>query len=199
MGARSSWLTGAPHAQTTRRFIPVVLYLPEAVAGAQADGERVWVNERQLRGVIGDSSVSLKCPLGAHARRMNPRDAAITGVARLHRVIRRSTSYGPMLPKGVLEDDGADRGIIFVAAMANLERQFEFVKTQWVNQGVFFGAPDEKDPLVGPNDGGDQFTIPRRPIRRRLTDVPAFVVNRGGEYCFIPSLSALRWLTELDT
>jgi len=31
------------------------------------------------------------------------------------------------------------------------------------------------------------------------TDVPAFVVNRGGEYCFIPSLSALRWLTELDT
>jgi len=102
-----------------------------------------------------DDPKGLKCPLGAHARRMNPRDATITGVARLHRVIRRSTSYGPMLPKGVLEDDGADRGIVFVAAMANLERQFEFVKTEWVNKGVFFGAPDEKDPLVGPNDGGD--------------------------------------------
>jgi hypothetical protein len=31
------------------------------------------------------------------------------------------------------------------------------------------------------------------------TDLPGFVVNRGGEYCFIPSLSALRWLSELDT
>jgi hypothetical protein len=25
------------------------------------------------------------------------------------------------------------------------------------------------------------------------------VVTRGGEYCFAPSLSALRWLAELDT
>ena len=146
-----------------------------------------------------DDPKGLKCPLGAHARRMNPRDAAITGVARLHRVIRRSTSYGPMLPKGVLEDDGADRGIIFVAAMANLERQFEFVKTEWVNQGVFFGSPDERDPLVGSSDGSGEFTIPQRPIRRRLTDLPAFAVNCGGEYCFAPSLSALRWLSELDT
>lgn len=104
-----------------------------------------------------------------------------------------------MLPKGVLEDDGVDRGIIFVAAMANLERQFEFVKTEWLNQGLFIGVPDDKDPLAGPNDGGDQFTIPQLPIRRRLTDVPAFVVNRGGEYFFVPSLSSMRWLSELDT
>ena len=100
---------------------------------------------------------------------MNPRDAAIIGVARLHRMIRRSTSYGPMLPEGVLEDDGADRGILFVCLQANLARQFEFVKTQWINEGTFFGTPDEKDPLVGPNDGSGQFTIPQQPIRRRLT------------------------------
>ena len=41
--------------------------------------------------------------------------------------------------------------------------------------------------------------IPQRPIRRRLTDLAGLVVSRGGEYCFIPSLSALRWLSELDT
>jgi hypothetical protein len=98
-----------------------------------------------------------------------------------------------MLPDGVLEDDGTDRCIIFVAAMARLDRQFEFVKSQRINDGVFFGSPDEKDALVGPNDESGQFTIPQRPIRRRLTELPAFVVNRGGEYCFIPSLSALRW------
>ena len=118
---------------------------------------------------------------------------------RLHRMIRRGTSYGPMLPDGVTEDDGIDRGIIFVFAGAHLKRQFEFVKTQWLNDGIFIGAPLESDPLVGPHDDPDSFTIPQRPIRRRLQDLPPFVVTRGGEYCFAPSLSALRWLAELDT
>ncbi|HEY6325445.1 MAG TPA: Dyp-type peroxidase [Candidatus Cybelea sp.] len=140
----------------------------------------------------------LRCPLGAHARRMNPRDASIIGVSRLHRIIRRSTTYGPELPEGVMEDDGADRGIIFIAVGASLERQFEFLKTEWINQGTFFGSPDEKDPLVGPNDGSGTFTVPQQPVRRRLKSLPAFVINRGGEYCFIPSLSAIRWLAALD-
>jgi Dyp-type peroxidase family len=146
-----------------------------------------------------DDPKGLKCPLGAHARRMNPRDSQIVGVVPLHRIIRRSTSFGPMLPDGVMEDDGVERGIVFVGICSDLERQFEFLKTQWINQGLFFGAPDEKDPLIGPNDGTGQFTIPKRPIRRKLPDLPSFVVNRGGEYFFMPSLSALRWLAALDT
>jgi deferrochelatase/peroxidase EfeB len=141
----------------------------------------------------------LRCPFGAHARRMNARDGVITGEIRLHRMIRRGTSYGPMLPDGALEDDGADRGIVFAFVGAHLERQFEFVKREWVNKGTFIGVPTEKDPLVGPNDGTSPFTVPRQPIRRRLQNLPAFVVNRGGEYCFMPSLSALRWLADLDT
>jgi pyruvate/2-oxoglutarate dehydrogenase complex dihydrolipoamide dehydrogenase (E3) component len=47
----------------------------------------------------------------------------------------------------------------------------------------------------GLKNGSGQFTIPQRPIRRCLQDLPAFVVNRGGEYCFIPGLRALRWLS----
>ena len=103
-----------------------------------------------------------------------------------------------MLPEGVLEDDGADRGIIFVFAGTHLDRQFEFVKTQWLNDGIFIGAPSEKDPLVGNNDGSSAFTIPQRPIRRRLQELPPFVVTRGGEYFFAPGLGALRWLGELN-
>ena len=72
-------------------------------------------------------------------------------------------------------------------------------KTQWLNDGIFIGAPLEKDPLVGPNDGSGSFTVPERPIRRRLQDLPPFVVTRGGEYCFVPGLRALRWLAELET
>jgi Dyp-type peroxidase family len=141
----------------------------------------------------------LRCPLGAHARRMNARDATIIGEVRLHRMIRRSASYGPMLPPDVLDDDGADRGIMFACLGTHLARQFEFVKVQWVNDGTFFGTPAETDPLVGPNDGDDQFTVPHRPIRRKLTELPGFVVTRGGEYCFQPGLRALRWIADLET
>jgi deferrochelatase/peroxidase EfeB len=146
-----------------------------------------------------DDARGLKCPLGAHARRANPRDAKISGVPRLHRMIRRSSSYGPMLPQGVLEDDGADRGILFFSLQANLARGFEFVKTQWINEGAFFGAPAEMDPLVGPNDATRMFTVPEQPIRRRLTQLPQFVVNRGGEYLFMPGLPALHWIAGLDS
>ena len=152
--------------------------------------------------LFGDDPRGFKCPVGAHARRANPRDA-LDGEGsvdvRLHRMIRRGTSYGPMLPDDVIEDDGVDRGIIFVFAGAHLKRQFEFVKTQWLNDGIFIGAPLESDPLVGPRQDPGTFTIPQRPIRRRLQDLPPFVVTRGGEYCFAPSLSALRWIADLDT
>jgi Dyp-type peroxidase family len=147
-----------------------------------------------------DDPRGLKCPAGSHARRANPRDSLDhehTVDVRLHHMIRRGTSYGPALPEGVLDDDGADRGIIFVFAGAHPGRQFEFVKTQWINDGIFIGAPQESDPLVGPQDSTGTFTVPRQPIRRRLQDVPPFVVTRGGEYCFTPGLRALRWLADL--
>lgn len=129
---------------------------------------------------------------------MNARDSLIVGAVRIHRMIRRGTNYGPPLPSGVLEDDGADRGLLFAFVGSHIDRQFEFVQTQWMNDGKFIGAPAEKDPLLGSNDGRE-FTIPKRPIRRHLKGLSAFVVNRGGEYCFFPSLRALRWLGDLDT
>ncbi len=150
----------------------------------------------------GDDLRGFKCPAGAHARRANPRDALDEEMSvdvRLHRMLRRGTSYGPMLPDGVLEDDGADRGIIFVFVGAYPKRQFEFVKTQWLNDGIFIGAPAEKDPLAGASDGTGTFTIPQRPIRRRLQSLPPFVITRGGEYCFAPGLRALHWLAEPHT
>jgi Dyp-type peroxidase family len=143
-----------------------------------------------------------KCPAGAHARRANPRDALEderSVEVRLHRMIRRGTSYGPMLPDGVLEDDGVDRGIVFVFVGTHLKRQFEFVKTQWINDGVFIGSPEESDPLVAGSHAPTDFTIPHVPIRRRLRDLPSFVATRGGEYCFAPGLRGLKWLADLET
>jgi len=175
---------------------------PLALAPEGHDKDLGGDSKRNNAFLYGDDPRGLKCPLGAHARRANPRDAFDNDGSvdvRLHRMIRRGTSYGPMLPEGVLEDDGIDRGIVFVFAGAHIKRQFEFVKTQWLNDGVFIGAPLEKDPLVGGNDGSGSFTIPHRPIRRRLQDLPPFVVTRGGEYCFAPGLRAMRWLAELGS
>ncbi len=180
------WQSGAPLVLASERDDPKL--------GADRRRHNDFLYADDLRG--------LKCPAGAHARRANPRDALDAEGSvnvRLHRMIRRGTSYGPALPEGVLEDDGAERGIIFVFAGAHLKRQFEFVKTQWLNDGIFIGAPTEKDPLVGPSDGSGSFTIPTQPIRRRLQQMPPFVVTRGGEYCFAPGLRAMRWLAELQT
>lgn len=146
-----------------------------------------------------DDPRGLKCPLQSHIRRTYARDANIIGVARMHRIIRRSTSYGPMLPDGVLEDDGVDRGIVYVSIGSHLDRQFEFVRTQWIIDGTFIGTPELTDPLVGPHGKHGEFRIPQQPIRRRLTGLPQFVVVRGGEYFFMPGLRALRWVADLDT
>jgi Dyp-type peroxidase family len=168
-----------------------------------ADGDDPTLGEDAQRNdaflYAKDDARGFKCPFGAHARRAYPRDSAIVGVARNHRMIRRGTSYGPPLAEDVLEDDGVDRGLLFTCIVGDLARQFEFVQTQWINDGAFMGSPDEVDPLVGPNDGTRRLTIPQEPIRRRLPALPRFVVNRGGEYCFMPGLRALRWIAELKT
>jgi hypothetical protein len=114
-------------------------------------------------------------------------------------MIRRGTAYGPELPEGVLTDDGADRGLMFAFLGAHLGRQFEFVQSEWVGGGEFLGLGDVKDPVVGASDGSGALSIPRRPIAKRLSGIPRFVVTRGGEYAFMPGLRALRWIAALRT
>jgi Dyp-type peroxidase family len=146
-----------------------------------------------------DDPIGMKTPCGSHIRRTNPRDAKIAGVGRIHRMIRRGTAYGPLLPDGVMEDDGVDRGLMFAFVGAYIGRQFEFVQTQWINDAVFFGADQDKDPVTGSMGDDEGFTVPRRPVRKRLKGIPRFVITRGGEYCFMPGIKALKWLADLDT
>ena len=114
-------------------------------------------------------------------------------------MIRRGTAYGPLLPEGVLEDDGADRGVMFAFVGANIGRQFEFVQSEWINDGIFFGGGTDRDPIAGSNGNGGGFTVPRKPVRKRLQGISRFVVTRGGEYCFMPGLRALHWLSNPQT
>lgn len=141
-----------------------------------------------------------RCPLGAHVRRMNPRasELAVMSDVKLHRIVRHGATYGPPLADGVYDDDGCERGIFFIFLSARAPETFEFLKSEWINNGNFVGLSREMDPIAGANDGAGTFTIPKRPIRRRLAGLERFTVTRGGEYAFMPSISALRWLGALE-
>ena len=135
-------------------------------------------------------------PLGSHARRMNPRDTAANINRR--RMIRRGATYGPPLPEGDPED-GADRGIAAFIICASLIRQFEFAQNVWVNDKNFHELGNERDPIIGNQDGTLEFKIPERPIRKKITGLPAFTTVRGGAYFFLPGIKALRYLAALGT
>jgi Dyp-type peroxidase family len=148
----------------------------------------------------------LRCPIGAHIRRTNPRDSlepdpktSKTAVNR-HQLMRRGRSYGRPLERAshATADDGEERGLFFVCVNANIRRQFEFVQQTWVNNTKFDGLYDERDPLIGAGDeGAFGFSIPGEPARTRLEGLPRFVDVRGGEYFFLPSVRAIEFLGNL--
>ena len=172
---------------------------PLVLAPDQDDPQLGADRKRNNSFSYADDMKGLRCPFSAHIRRINPRDALKDDIvqADLHRFMRRGTNYGPPLPEGVLEDDGVERGGVFLLIGAHVERQFEFVQSQWATDGNFISHGAEQDPIIGNNEGDGIFTIPKHPVRRRLHALPKFVTVRGGEYCFMPGLRALRWLANL--
>jgi Dyp-type peroxidase family len=138
-----------------------------------------------------------RCPLGAHVRRANPRDTLDPAgkLSLRHRMIRRGMPYGTPLPDGEMEDDGAERGLVFVSFQASIFRQFEGVQTPWINDGDIFGLGADKDFLLGTPSGNGKMTIQgQKPFF--LAPHEAFVVTRGGEYLFVPGISGLQAIVE---
>lgn len=147
----------------------------------------------------GSDPKGLVCPHGAHIRRMNPRDSqGFNGkLATRRRIIRRGLPFGDWLPEGD-PDDGQERGIVFMALNASIARQFEFVQQQWVNYGNDFNLGEARDPIIGNNAGKGFFVIPGKAGSAEpphlCTGMPSFVTVKGGDYFFLPSVTALRLL-----
>jgi deferrochelatase/peroxidase EfeB len=140
----------------------------------------------------------LGCPLGSHIRRANPRDGlapvaedkdVFLHVSNNHRILRRGRKFGPLYR----DDPSAKRGLLFMALNTDIARQFEFIQQNWMLNHDFAVLYDETDPLVGP---ASKFTVPMTPLRARV-DVKNFVRLAGGDYFFLPSLPALRFLETL--
>jgi Dyp-type peroxidase family len=173
---------------------------PLALAAGQDDLVLAGDPMRNNQFTYLDDLRGTNCPIGAHVRRLNPR-SGLTGPngasVHRHRLLRQGLPYGPRLPADATADDGAERGAIMLLVNADIARQFEFVQKVWINDGDFAGLGNDKDPMIGSNDGSGSFTIPRAGApRRRLPNLPAFVSTRGGEYFFLPGIAALRTLAE---
>src|SRR5436309_8603142 len=143
------------------------------IAGVDPQGERL------NRFTYDADGAGIRCPLGAHIRRANPRTADfpvgtsgfwarvlrvfgfggkrleedVIASARFHRILRRGREYG----EGLSPDDAVksapavaeDRGVRFICLNANLARQFEFVQSAWMMGTKFAGLTEESDALLG--------------------------------------------------
>lgn len=141
------------------------------------------------------------CPVGAHIRRMNPRGGLASNhsiVVKTHRIMRRGLPYGPQLPQGITDDDGVDRGVAFMALNASIKLQFRFVQKLWMNSGDFAGlGSGSVDPVSGQSSSNTGFQVFRpdgSPVS--LFHLPKFVRMKGGEYFFIPGITALSLLAQ---
>ena len=122
-------------------------------------------------------------PLGAHIRRMNPRDT--TANIQRRRMIRRGATYGPPLPEGAPED-GVDRGIAAFILCASLVRQFEFAQNVWINDPNFHELGNERDPLIGNQDGTFRLHDPQTSDPQK-NNRPASLHDGQGRRLFLPS------------
>jgi Dyp-type peroxidase family len=145
----------------------------------------------------GDDPDGAKCPLGAHIRRVHPRDAFgfNGGLVNRRRIMRRGLTYGDYVPEDQPVSDSDERGIIFIALSASLYRQFEFIQQQWIEYGNDAHQGNAKDVLMGNHGGNGRFVVqgtadPKNPPFI-CGGLPNFVELRGGDYFFIPSLTAL--------
>ena len=151
----------------------------------------------------------LRCPVGAHMRRANPRGQPVTGQGQeggsnvTHRLIRRGMPYGPTYDP-TQPYDGIERGLLGYFINSSIENQYEFVLSQWANNSEFAGAvrlhPKSKDPLIGTQDPSESiFVIPQAndapPIK--ITGFSTFITTKAAAYCFLPSVTALKFISKL--
>jgi Dyp-type peroxidase family len=179
-------------------------YLAEKIVGRKRDGTPL-ADAKELNDFRYSRDLEgAQCPLGAHMRRANPRDAlgvseevckknGSTLVDR-HRILRRAITYGDPVPTSANQQDvnPDGQGLMFMTLQTSITRQFEFVQQQWINFGNDMNQGDDRDPLVGKQNGKGRVAIPGDAENPTVIcgELPQFVNTRGGDYFFLPGVSA---------
>lgn len=146
-----------------------------APGGASADNDTPAQRSNLNNFTYETDPRGVRCPLGAHIRRMNPRNADLPpgprglfsrlwrmlgfnaaareqdliASTRFHRLLRRGRAFGASMASSPQALATADTGIYFICLVANIKRQFEFVQNAWAIGSKFSGLTGESDPLLG--------------------------------------------------
>ncbi|KAJ7054416.1 fungal peroxidase [Mycena amicta] len=115
-----------------------------------------------------------------------------------HHIVRGGIPYGPEQSDAEIASNTTqtERGLAFVYTVgyqSSIAAGFQFLQKTWANNANFVHANVGIDPIIGANAGAPRVvngldpTIPSR----NITLLIDFVVSRGGEYFFSPSISAL--------
>jgi deferrochelatase/peroxidase EfeB len=157
--------------------------------------------------------LGVRCPVGAHIRRSNPRDELVVPgkiPGHQHRIVRRNMPYGPPY-HGNGEPDGIPRGLVGYFINVDLGNQFEFLMKAWINQSIFVASVPlpQGNPVL--NITGTDVFLGDAPSSFYVTEEPAppkttvtnqkvaippqrFITTKGSAYCLLPSISALKYL-----
>ncbi|KAF9484599.1 Dyp-type peroxidase [Pholiota conissans] len=141
------------------------------------------------------------CPFAAHVRKTLPRDdlERLPGFSLAkNRIMRRGIQFGPEVTKAERSAKKTfhGRGLLFLAYQASIVNGFQFIQKSWVNNTGFpFGTPEVPgvDPILGQGPGRDIGITgydPNDPKAVLKLDAE-WVIPRGGEYFFSPSIKGL--------
>jgi Dyp-type peroxidase family len=138
-----------------------------------------------------------RTPRFAHIRKTYPRASVPPGEqeSERRRIMRRGIPFGPIFDpsSGPDHGPGADRGLVFQCFCADLERQFEFLQSHWVNHPDFPAADDGRDHVIGRESSN---ILRRRGAPDAHLDFRQFVTTSGAVYAFAPSMTTLRRLAD---
>jgi Dyp-type peroxidase family len=130
----------------------------------------------------------LKCPAGAHIRKVNPRMGDKDRVE-VPRLLRRGIPFGHAYD--AVPDE--PRGLNFVAFQTSIRDQFEFLSQHWMNSRNK-PAPGQ-DLLVGRDPGPRSLKVlgPNGEVTI-MANMRQWIEPTGGAYLFAPGRSGLRKL-----
>lgn len=136
---------------------------------------------------FSDDEDGLKCPFGAHIRKVNPRNGPKDDLE-MRRFLRRGIPFGPRFEV----NPDAERGLLFISFQTSIVDTFEFVTAKWMNMPEKPGRNPGHDLLVGRSHTERILNIksPHGPVS--VSDGgQQWVIPTGGAYLFTPSRSGL--------